>query len=68
MQGITMHRSALLLQALMGLAGLAFLAGCATPPQPVDDGIDHAKVQLIERAAQRFGTQVIWINPPKRGS
>lgn len=53
------------LLALIVLA--ATLAGCSTTPEPRSPTVvDGAHVGSVERAAERVGTDVIWINPPRR--
>lgn len=53
--------------ACLSLPALAFtLVGCATAPSMVGSSneIDYAKVGAIERAAQRNGVNVYWLNYP----
>ena len=49
-------------------AALGF-SGCASMQQaqkePTDD-VDTVYVAAVERAAKQFGTQVYWINMPKK--
>lgn len=53
------------LLALIVLA--AAVAGCSTTPkQRSPTVVDGVYVSTIERAADRVGTDVIWINPPRR--
>jgi len=53
------------LLALIVLA--AALAGCSTTPEPHSPTVvDGAYVGSVERAAERVGPDVIWINPPRR--
>jgi hypothetical protein len=42
--------------------------GCATvQPQPDPNAdIDMSYVNAVERAAKQFGTQVVWINMPRK--
>lgn len=64
--------------ASTALAGAGLLGGCASvaPGGPAqadaateaDDGIDHARVQAIERAARYRGVQVVWVNRPRKPS
>ena len=53
---------------LLAVAGLlALLAGCAgAPVATTSDDVDSAKVAMIERAARSYGTQVIWVNYPRK--
>lgn len=58
-----------LVKATGFVAALACLGGCATAPTPmaaIDDGIDHTKVQAVERAATRYGVKVYWVNMPQQ--
>ena len=51
--------------AAAALAGV----GCASVQQPQYDpsaDIDVAYVAAVERAAKQFGTQVVWINMPRK--
>jgi hypothetical protein len=59
-----------------GACGLAFAAlsliGCATSAPPVSkqaEGPTQSDLYMyvVDRAAKRTGTRVIWVNPPKGG-
>ena len=57
---------------LLAIAGFG-LAGCASAPKPEgatagDDGVDHAKMGVIEEQALRSGVRVFWVNPPRKPS
>lgn len=54
---------------IAGIVAAACASGCSTAPtQAADtnDGIDHAKVQAVERAATHYGVKVYWINMPRQ--
>ncbi|MFN3566008.1 MAG: hypothetical protein ACK4V1_08505 [Burkholderiaceae bacterium] len=53
---------------LLPLAATALVAGCAAlgSGSTADSEIDGAYVAAVERAAKRFGTQVIWVNYPRK--
>lgn len=45
----------------------ALVVGCATPPpkqSPTE--IDSHYVGMVERNARHLGTEVYWVNPPRR--
>lgn len=50
------------------LAATALAAGCATVGTgPAEESeVDAAYVAAVESAAKRFGTQVIWVNYPRK--
>ena len=54
---------------LVVLTAVVVTTGCASTSQPgrseLDD-VDVAYVSAVERAAQRFGTQIVWINYPRK--
>jgi hypothetical protein len=55
-------------RTLPALAAVALCAGCAaiaTAPAPESE-VDMAYVAAVEGAAKRFGTQVIWVNYPRK--
>lgn len=60
-----------LVKPLTGLAAIAILAGCAAaPPDKYPTAyakLDLDKVQRVEQQARSTGTQVIWVNIPKKG-
>ena len=46
---------------------LLVLSGCAsTAPEPVarENGVDRARMAIIEQQAAGRGVQVHWVNPP----
>lgn len=54
---------------LVVLAAVAATTGCASVSQQARndlDDVDVAYVSAVERAGQRFGTQIIWINYPRK--
>lgn len=53
---------------LLLLAATTLAAGCAAigSGPAADNGIDTAYVAAVESAARRFGTQVIWVNYPRK--
>ena len=59
------------LPLLLAIAALGF-AGCASAPKPelatTDDGVDHARMVVIEQQALRSGARVFWMNPPRKPS
>jgi hypothetical protein len=55
------------------LVALTLVASaCATadqPPAPAGmRGLDEAKMQAVEEAAERNGVRVYWMNPPRKPS
>jgi hypothetical protein len=56
-----------LISLTVAAAALASV-GCATvQPQPDPNAdIDMSYVNAVERAAKQFGTQVVWINMPRK--
>jgi ornithine carbamoyltransferase len=54
-------------RVLLAVAAALVGAGCATLT-PVESDVDEAYVAAVERAAQRYGTQVIWINYPRKAA
>ena len=57
------------LGVLTAVAAALAGAGCASVQQPAYDpsaDIDMAYVAAVENAAKRFGTQVLWINMPRK--
>ncbi|GMV60102.1 MAG: hypothetical protein AMXMBFR72_31950 [Betaproteobacteria bacterium] len=57
-----MKRILLLLAATALATGCAVIGGGSTG----QDDIDEAYVAAVEGAAKRFGTQVIWVNYPRK--
>ena len=59
------------LPPLLAIAALGF-AGCASAPKSelatTDDGVDHARMVVIEQQALRSGVRVFWMNPPRKPS
>lgn len=54
---------------LLVLAAAVVTSGCASVSQQARgefDDVDVRYVSAVERAAQRFGTQVVWINYPRK--
>jgi hypothetical protein len=52
---------------LLCIALVAVLSGCSTTPEtPPLIEIDGAYVGAVERAAERTGADVLWVNPPSR--
>lgn len=53
---------------LLLLAATVLAAGCAAigSGSTADSEIDSAYVAAVEGAAKRFGTQVIWVNYPRK--
>ena len=47
---------------------IAGLSGCAAtaPAAQYTREVDFGRMQAIDRAAQRQGVQVVWINPPQK--
>jgi hypothetical protein len=59
------------LGVLTAAAAALASVGCASVQQPQYDpmaDIDTAYVAAVERAAKQFGTQVVWINMPRKKS
>ncbi len=57
---------------LLAIAALGF-AGCASAPKSelatsYDDGVDRARMTIIEERAARSGVRVFWMNPPRKPS
>ncbi len=60
------------LPPLLAIAALGF-AGCASAPKSelatsYDDGVDRARMTIIEERAARSGVRVFWMNPPRKPS
>lgn len=58
-------------KALITSLAVSFIAGCSSMPvaQAPQDSVDRQYMAAVEHAAQRYGTQVVWINlPQKRAS
>ena len=60
------------LALLVSLAALA-LGGCKSTAQTDavtvrDDGVDRDKMAQVERAAERSGAKVQWVNPPLKAA
>jgi hypothetical protein len=53
---------------LAALAATTLAAGCATvgTGAAAQSDVDTAYVAAVENAAKRFGTQVIWVNYPRK--
>lgn len=52
---------------LLAVVAAALLAGCATPPpRQAPTEVDSHYVGMVERQARQLGTEVYWINPPRR--
>ncbi len=61
------------MKRILGVLTVTTLAvgsmGCATAPKPQPDltaDIDLVYVNAVERAAKQFGTQIVWINMPRK--
>jgi len=56
---------------LLAIAALG-LCGCASAPKAElavsDDGVDRARMTIIEEQAARSGVRVFWMNPPRKPS
>ncbi|MCX8115310.1 MAG: hypothetical protein N3D71_09595 [Burkholderiaceae bacterium] len=52
------------------LAATAIVSGCAAlgSGSTAESEIDSAYVAAVESAAKRFGTQVIWVNYPRKSA
>jgi hypothetical protein len=52
--------------ALLPSLLLVFLTGCATAEAPVvqENGVDRARMSIIEQQAAGRGVRVHWVNPP----
>jgi type IV pilus biogenesis protein CpaD/CtpE len=60
------------LPLLLAIAALGF-AGCASAPKSElattdDNGVDRARMAVIEQQALRSGVRVFWVNPPRKPS
>jgi len=60
------------LPLLVAIAALGF-AGCASAPKSElaatdDNGVDRARMAVIERQALRSGVRVFWVNPPSKSA
>jgi len=59
------------LPLLLAIAALGF-CGCASTPKSEltvnDDGVDRARMTIIEEQAARSGVRVFWMNPPRKPS
>lgn len=58
-----MKRPLVVLAAALSATGCAALSPSQTTAQ---SDVDVAYVAAVERAAQRYGTQVVWINYPRK--
>ncbi len=47
-------------------ASLALLSGCASTRADFTYVPDVAKMQAVQTAADRYGTQVVWVNTPMK--
>ena len=66
------RRCTMRLPLLLAIAALGF-AGCASAPKSelatsYDDGVDRARMTIIEERAARSGVRVFWMNPPRKPS
>ena len=53
------------------LALLVFLSGCTTvaqEPAVQENGVDRARMSIIEQQAAGRGVRVHWVNPPLKSS
>jgi len=60
------------LALLLSIAALA-LGGCKSTSQTDaatvrDDGVDRDRMAQVEKAAERNGTKVQWVNPPLKAT
>jgi hypothetical protein len=57
------------LQLLLAIGAFG-LCGCASTPKSElavsDDGVDRARMAIIEERAARSGVRVFWMNPPRK--
>jgi len=58
------------LPLLLAIAALG-LCGCASGPKSepatgYDDGVDRARMAIIEERAARSGVRVFWMTPPRK--
>lgn len=59
-------RLAFLLTLAVGLAGCGSIGKNGMPPR--DDGVDRDKMAQVEKAAERSGARVHWVNPPLKAT
>jgi uncharacterized lipoprotein len=55
-------------KALIAALAVSFIAGCSSIPtaQAPQDNVDREYMAAIEQAATRYGTYVVWVNPPQK--
>ena len=55
-------------KALIAALAVSFIAGCSsisTAQAPVDN-TDYQYVTIVENAAKKYGTYVVWLNVPQK--
>lgn len=55
-------------KALIAALAVSFIAGCSsiTTAQAPVDNTDYLYITAVERAAKRYGTEVVWLNLPQK--
>ncbi len=53
-------------KALIAALAVLLVAGCSSMPVTPQDTVDRQYMATIENAAQRYGTQVVWVNLPQK--
>ena len=55
-------------KALIAALAVSFIAGCSSIPmaEAPQDNVDYQYVNVVEQAAKRYGTYVVWVNLPQK--
>lgn len=55
-------------KVLIAALAVSFFAGCSSVPMAPasDDNVDYYYVTVVEQAAKRYGTYVVWVNLPQK--
>lgn len=57
-------------KALIAAVAVSFTAGCSSVQmaQAPEDNVDYVYITVVEQAAKRYGTEVVWVNLPLKRS